>query len=148
MLVRLRNLRRGASRTVFSHYLAPAMGVAPSPTAPEELALLKRSLRMMESWLAESPYIAGTAVPTIADLRCAPRHKCVSLPCSVGASRPLQGRVSQCTSFCSWLLHRFTAHALELQFVVLQFVLLSLCRIFPMYLVPLSVVLLFTAHCC
>ena len=64
-----RSLRRGASRTMFYSVMAPMLGVAPAEAmVAEDLATLKRALRIMNGWLTKTRYLAGEEV-SIADLR-------------------------------------------------------------------------------
>jgi len=62
------NLRQSASRLFFNTFNASAFGIPVVEGSSEEAArTLRRALKLMDSWLAESKFLAG-AEPTIADL--------------------------------------------------------------------------------
>ncbi len=55
---------------VFNTALATLYGVPPAIDFSEDVALLKKSLAIMNSWLSDRKFIAGPEV-SVADIRCA-----------------------------------------------------------------------------
>lgn len=54
---------------MFAKTMAPLVGIeVPAAIIEDAARTLKRALRTMNDWLVDGRYVAGTAMPTVADL--------------------------------------------------------------------------------